>query len=133
VIYGLVSKFLLAYFFTSPVYNCQYLIHLLNQFKMFYNSKWKSGFLTGLVTGLVIYAIAKSPRGRGIISRLRPVADVLKDQVNRMSTQATDLLDSTVQVAENISNRETSAVSPGASYSPGGTYSADEAYSPGRL
>lgn len=89
---------------------------------MFYNSKWKSGFLTGLVTGLAIYAIAKSPKGRGIISRLRPVADVVKDQVNKMSAQANDLLDSTVQVAENISNRETATVSPGASYTPGGTY-----------
>jgi hypothetical protein len=100
---------------------------------MFYNSKWKSGFLTGLVTCLAIYAIAKSPRRRGIINWLRPVTDVIKDEVTRMSTQATDLLESTVQVAENISNREVSAVSPGASYTPGGSYSAGEAYSPGRL
>jgi hypothetical protein len=119
--------------FLPPGKNIPVFINHLNQRIMFYNSKWKSGFLTGLVTGLAIYAIAKSPKGRGIISRLRPVADVLKDQVNRMSAQANDLLDSTVKVAENISNRETTPVSPGASYTPGGTYSADEAYSPGRL
>ena len=100
---------------------------------MFYNSKWKSGFLTGLVTGLAIYAIAKSPRGRGVINKLRPVADVLKDQVNSMSAQANALLDSTVQVAENISNRENPSESPGTSYAQGGTYSADEAYSPRRF
>jgi len=100
---------------------------------MFYNSKWKSGFLTGLVTGLAIYAIAKSPRGKGVISKLRPVADVLKNQVNAMSAQANALLDGTVQVAENISNRENPSVSPGASYTPGDSYTAEEAFSPGRL
>lgn len=91
---------------------------------MFYSSKWKQGFFTGLVTGLAIYALAKSPKGRGIIGRLRGVADIVKDQVNAMSQQANDLLDSTVNVAENISRHETGTASPGASYTPGGTYSA---------
>ena len=100
---------------------------------MFYNSKWKSGFFAGLVTGIAIYVLAKSPRGRGVVNKLRPVADILKNQVNSMSRQATDLLDSTVQVAENISREERTATSPGASYTPGGTYSAGESYSSSRV
>jgi uncharacterized protein (DUF934 family) len=92
---------------------------------MFYNSKWKQGFIAGLVTGIAIYVIAKSPRGRGLISGLRGVADVVKDQVNNMSRQATDLLDSTVKVAENISRQESQAAT-GSVYTPGGTYSAAE-------
>ncbi len=89
---------------------------------MFYNSKWKQGFIAGLVTGIAIYVIARSPRGRGIVKGLRGVSEIVKDQVNAATRQATDLIDSTVQVAENIS-REESEKATGLAYVPGITYS----------
>ncbi|CAN5442210.1 hypothetical protein BH10BAC3_BH10BAC3_09380 [soil metagenome] len=106
----------------------------LLQFKyliMFYSSKWKSGFFTGLITGIAIYSLAKTPRGRMILSKFQGVADIVKDQVNSMARQANDVLDTTAQVASNISRQEASHIA-GETYTPGGTYTAGEAYAPGR-
>jgi len=97
---------------------------------MFYRSKWKSGFFTGLITGIAIYAMAKSPRGRKILSRLQGVTEIVKDQVNVMAQQANDLLDTTSRVADNLSNREASQME-GQMATPGGTYAANEAYTGG--
>jgi hypothetical protein len=86
---------------------------------MFYSSKWKSGFFTGLITGIAIYSLAKTPRGRIILSKLQGLADVVKDQVNTMTQQANEVLDTTAQVATNISRQESSRI-------------ASEAYTAGR-
>ena len=90
---------------------------------MFYNSSWKSGFFTGLITGIAIYAMAKTPRGRNILNKLNGVTSVVKDQVNYMSRQATEVLDSTAKVAENISRQE-AGINAGQTYTPGGSYTA---------
>ena len=92
---------------------------------MFYNSKWKSGFFTGLITGIVIYAMAKSPKGRTVLSKMQGVTDIVKDQVNVMAQQTNDVLDTTSRVADNLSQRETAT--------PGGTYSANPAYTSGAI
>ena len=99
---------------------------------MFYSSRWKSGFFTGLITGITIYALAKTPRGRNILDRLRGVSNIVKDQVNSMAHRATDILDDTMQVADSISRQEASHTAAGA-YSPGGTYKPGEAYAPGTV
>jgi len=92
---------------------------------MFYSSKWKSGFFTGLITGITIYALAKTPRGRNILDKLKGVSNIVKSQVNAMTRQATDLLDDTVQVADSISRQE-------ASHATGGNYTPEGNYAPGR-
>lgn len=73
---------------------------------MFYNSSWKSGFLTGLITGVAIYAMAKTPKGRVILDKLSGLGGFVKDQVNMMTRQTTDVLDSAVKVADNLSRQE---------------------------
>ncbi|HSN61641.1 MAG TPA: hypothetical protein VLR49_11950 [Ferruginibacter sp.] len=75
---------------------------------MFYSSKWKSGFFTGLITGIAIYSMAKTPRGRFILNKLQGLADVVKGQVNAMTQQTNDVLDTTAQVATNLSRQEAS-------------------------
>ena len=92
---------------------------------MFYNSKWQSGFFTGLITGIAIYAMAKSPKGRTVLSKMQGVTDIVKDQVNVMAQQTNDVLDTTSRVADNLSQRETTT--------PGGTYSANPAYTGGAI
>ncbi len=98
---------------------------------MFYNSKWKSGFFTGLITGIAIYSLAKTPRGRSILNKLQGFSDIVKGQVNSMARQANDVLDTTAQVASNISRQESSQIA-GETYTPGGSYKAGEAYAAGR-
>ena len=77
---------------------------------MFYSSKWKSGFFTGLITGIAIYSLAKTPRGRIILSKFQGLADIVKDQVNTMTQQANEVLDTTAKVATNISRQESSHI-----------------------
>jgi hypothetical protein len=91
---------------------------------MFYNSGWKSGFFTGLITGVAIYAMAKTPRGRNVLDKVRGVTNIVKDEVYNMSRQATDVLDSTVKVADNLSRQEAAGTAAGSTYTPGGSYSA---------
>ena len=94
---------------------------------MFYSSKWQSGFFTGLITGIAIYAMAKSPKGRTVLSKMQGVTDIVKDQVNVMAQQTNDLLDTTSSVADNLTERE-SSVRACQTVTPGGSYSANEAY-----
>jgi hypothetical protein len=99
---------------------------------MFYNSKWKSGFFTGLITGIVIYAMAKSPRGRKALGGLEMVSNAVKDEVGNMANRATDVLDKTAAIANNLSKQENAQVA-GQVYTPGGSYTAGDAYAPGRV
>lgn len=74
---------------------------------MIYASSWKSGFYTGLITGVAIYAIAKTPKGQIILDKLKVVTDIIKDQVVSLTRQAVEVLDGTVAVAETITTEQT--------------------------
>lgn len=99
---------------------------------MFYKSKWKSGFFTGLITGIAIYAMAKSPKGRRALGGLQMVSNAIKDELGNMANRATDVLDSTAAIADKISQQERSPMA-GETYTPGGTFNAGEAYGPGTV
>lgn len=91
---------------------------------MFYNSGWKSGFFTGLVTGIALYSIASTPRGRSALGKFRGVTEVLKNEVNHLSQQANDVIEATAKVADDVSRPEAGTARKEPVATPQGAYSA---------